>query len=193
MSKHTDYGVNVSDVDTIQFVASVFSCMFVIVEVATNGLGYFITDVIIGDDVNKEEGPFYILVSVENFRFDSLLPRTYQNDPLCEKELVHITAINKVIHKYMGLTGGEGSESGADDGGAEASTSGAGDGGGEESAPKGDGEDEEAAPGADSSPPLSPGAASSPPSSPAPDADPSPHPSPGSGDCDESSNSSSDE
>jgi hypothetical protein len=75
MSKHTDYGVKVSDVDTIQFVASVFSCIFFIVQVATNGVGFVITDVIIGDNVIKEDGPYYFLVSVEKFQIRFINPK----------------------------------------------------------------------------------------------------------------------
>ena len=94
-------GVSIADVEVLNYMATCLECILVIVHVATNGLGYVVQKAFVGEGVCTKIGTYYLLVHVENSCYDSLSPRTYDDDIDDAKEAVHLEAIDEVVRRYL--------------------------------------------------------------------------------------------
>ena len=104
----SNYSIGVSlesDLEVIKFVATTLQCIFIIVNVCTDGLGYAILEAIIGQEVALLDSTYYMLVSVDGkLQFDSLSTREYPDDDENEamrKEAIHKHSINTVVYNYV--------------------------------------------------------------------------------------------
>lgn len=88
--------------EVISFIATYLNCVFIIAQVVTNGLGYMLTDAILGEKVIHDEQPaYYVFISVDEDRFDTLHVRSYEVDLDGSRELLHKTAIDDVVYTWL--------------------------------------------------------------------------------------------
>jgi hypothetical protein len=97
----TDIGVDVTNAEVFRFLATMFDCMLVIVNVATSGLGYIIQQAFVGEGVCIDTGTIYVLVHLQGQRYDALCSRCYEDDTDGSKEERHVLAISSVVLRYL--------------------------------------------------------------------------------------------
>ena len=70
-------------------------------QVCESGLGYVVVKAIAGANVNVLKAPYYILVAVDEDRFDSISAFPYDDDETGAKEAQHVIAIDLVVREYL--------------------------------------------------------------------------------------------
>ena len=103
LKSRQELNVNVfNEKEVISFIATYLKCVFIMTQVVTNGLGYMITDAIFGDGVSRVVPPeYYVFVSVDDDRFDTLHARSYMEDLDGSRELPHKLAIDEVVYAWL--------------------------------------------------------------------------------------------